>query len=137
VQLIDLPELRLQPTGAVSSQAARIVHTAGMHADDSAARSTDLARHHPHPDHNEPLGSWPASPEPNGATAATDRDGVPDPGSGLGSSCPRRTMTDLGSSRSEFGAYESLHRLLDRGRVPSRTAGWAVAEPVRTSRLIP
>jgi len=41
LEAVDLPGLLRESTGAVSSQAARVVRTEGMHADDSVARFVD------------------------------------------------------------------------------------------------
>jgi hypothetical protein len=49
MQSIDLAGLLRQSSGAVTSPAARIVHTEGMHAHDSALRFIDLALHRLHP----------------------------------------------------------------------------------------
>jgi hypothetical protein len=42
---IDLPEVMRQSSGAVSSQAAQVLRTEGMHADDSVARFVDRVLH--------------------------------------------------------------------------------------------
>jgi hypothetical protein len=49
IDAIDLPEILRQSSGAVSSQAARVVRAEGMNADDSVARFMDrvLRRSHP------------------------------------------------------------------------------------------
>jgi hypothetical protein len=49
IDAIDLPEILRESSGAVSSQAARVVRTEGMNADDSVARFMDrlLRRSHP------------------------------------------------------------------------------------------
>jgi hypothetical protein len=49
IEAIDLPEILRQSSGAVSSQAARVVRAEGMNADDSVARFVDrvLRRSHP------------------------------------------------------------------------------------------
>lgn len=49
LEAIDLPQILRESSGAVSSQAARVVRTEGMHADDSVSRWVDrvLRRGHP------------------------------------------------------------------------------------------
>jgi hypothetical protein len=49
LEAIDLPQILRESSGAVSSQAARVVRTDGMHADDSVSRWVDrvLRRGHP------------------------------------------------------------------------------------------
>jgi hypothetical protein len=47
LEAIDLPGLLRESTGAVSSQAARVVRTEGMHADDSVARFVDRVLRRP------------------------------------------------------------------------------------------
>jgi hypothetical protein len=49
LEAVDLPALLRESTGAVSSQAARVVRTEGMHADDSVARFMDRVLRRPHP----------------------------------------------------------------------------------------
>jgi hypothetical protein len=49
IDAIDLPGILRQSTGAVSSQAARVVRTEGMHADDSVAHFMDRVLRRPHP----------------------------------------------------------------------------------------
>jgi len=49
IDAIDLPGILRQSTGAVSSQAARVVRTEGMHADESVARFMDRVLRRPHP----------------------------------------------------------------------------------------
>jgi hypothetical protein len=49
LEAIDLPGLLRESTGAVSSQAARVVRTEGMQADDSVARFVDRVLRRPHP----------------------------------------------------------------------------------------
>jgi hypothetical protein len=49
IEAIDLPAILRQSTGAVSSQAARVVRTEGMNADDSVARFFDRMLRRPHP----------------------------------------------------------------------------------------
>lgn len=48
-EAIDLPQIMRESSGAVSSQAAQVVRTEGMHADDSVSRWVDrvLRRGHP------------------------------------------------------------------------------------------
>ena len=48
IDAIDLPGILRQSTGAVSSQAARVVRTEGMHADESVARFVDRLLRRPH-----------------------------------------------------------------------------------------
>jgi hypothetical protein len=45
---IDLPGILRESTGAVSSQAARVVRTEGMHADESVSRFIDRVLRRPH-----------------------------------------------------------------------------------------
>jgi hypothetical protein len=49
LEAIDLPQILRESSGAVSSQAARVVRAEGMHADDSVSRWVDrvLRRGHP------------------------------------------------------------------------------------------
>jgi hypothetical protein len=54
LEAIDLPGLLKESTGAVSSQAARVVRTEGMHADDSVARFVDRVLRRPHPPYPSP-----------------------------------------------------------------------------------
>ncbi|TFV92952.1 hypothetical protein E4P40_00775 [Blastococcus sp. CT_GayMR20] len=49
IEGIDLPAVLRQSTGAVSSQAARVVRTEGMNADDSVARFIDRVLRRPRP----------------------------------------------------------------------------------------
>jgi hypothetical protein len=49
IDAIDLPGILRQSTGAVSSQAARVVRTEGMHADESVSRFMDRVLRRPHP----------------------------------------------------------------------------------------
>jgi hypothetical protein len=49
IDAIDLPEILRESTGAVSSQAARVVRTEGMNADDSVARFIDRVLRRTHP----------------------------------------------------------------------------------------
>ncbi len=48
IDAIDLPGILRQSTGAVSSQAARVVRTEGMNADESVARFIDRVLRRPH-----------------------------------------------------------------------------------------
>jgi hypothetical protein len=48
IEAIDLPGILRQSTGAVSSQAARVVRTEGMNADESVARFVDRVLRRPH-----------------------------------------------------------------------------------------
>ena len=48
IDAIDLPGILRQSTGAVSSQAARVVRTEGMNADESVARFIDKVLPRPH-----------------------------------------------------------------------------------------
>jgi hypothetical protein len=48
IDAIDLPGILRQSTGAVSSQAARVVRTEGMNADESVARFVDRVLRRPH-----------------------------------------------------------------------------------------
>jgi hypothetical protein len=49
LEAIDLPQILRESSGAVSSQAARVVRTEGMHADDSVSRWVDRMLHRGHP----------------------------------------------------------------------------------------
>jgi hypothetical protein len=49
IEAIDLPAILRQSTGAVSSQAAQVVRTESMNADDSVARFIDRVLRRPHP----------------------------------------------------------------------------------------
>jgi hypothetical protein len=49
IEAIDLAEIIRESAGAVSSQAARVVRTEGMNADDSVARFFDRVLRRPHP----------------------------------------------------------------------------------------
>jgi hypothetical protein len=49
IDAIDLPGILRESTGAVSSQAARVVRTEGMNADDSVARFIDRVLRRTHP----------------------------------------------------------------------------------------
>jgi hypothetical protein len=49
IEAIDLPEILRESAGVVSSQAARVVRSEGMHADDSVARFFDRVLRRPHP----------------------------------------------------------------------------------------
>jgi hypothetical protein len=49
IDAIDLPDIVRQSSGAVSSQAARVVRAEGMHADDSVARFVDRVLRRPQP----------------------------------------------------------------------------------------
>jgi hypothetical protein len=49
LEAIDFPQLMRESTGAASSQAARVVRTESMHADDAVARWVDRVLHRPHP----------------------------------------------------------------------------------------
>ena len=48
LEAIDLPGILRRSTGAVSSQAARVVRTKGMHADESVSRFIDRVLRRPH-----------------------------------------------------------------------------------------
>jgi hypothetical protein len=48
IEAIHLPEILRQSSGAVSSQAVRVVRTEGMNADESVARFFDRMLHRPH-----------------------------------------------------------------------------------------
>jgi hypothetical protein len=48
LEAIDLPGILRESTGAVSSQAARVVRTEGMHADESVSRFIDRVLRRPH-----------------------------------------------------------------------------------------
>jgi len=48
IDAIDLPGILRQSTGAVSSQAARVVRTEGMNADESVSRFIDRVLRRPH-----------------------------------------------------------------------------------------
>jgi len=48
IDAIDLPAILRQSTGAVSSQAARVVRTEGMNADESVSRFVDRVLRRPH-----------------------------------------------------------------------------------------
>ena len=49
IAAFDLPEVLRESTGSVSSQAARVVRTEGMHADETVSRWVDRVLHRPHP----------------------------------------------------------------------------------------
>ncbi|MGZ4622468.1 MAG: hypothetical protein ACXVGD_10245 [Blastococcus sp.] len=49
LEAVDLAEILRESTGAVSSQAARVVRTEGMHADDAVAHWVDRVLRRPHP----------------------------------------------------------------------------------------
>jgi hypothetical protein len=49
IEAIDLAGILRESAGAVSSQAARVVRTEGMNADDSVARFVDRVLRRPHP----------------------------------------------------------------------------------------
>jgi hypothetical protein len=49
IAAIDLPVVLRESTGSVSSQAARVVRTEGMHADETVSRWVDRVLHRPHP----------------------------------------------------------------------------------------
>jgi hypothetical protein len=49
IAAIDFPEILRESSGAASSQAARVVRTEGMNADEAGSRFVDRVRCRPHP----------------------------------------------------------------------------------------